>query len=270
MRVLLGSVAVVAALALAAGQSQAGLIYTTSDFGVSLATIDTTTSAGATVGPFGYTQTYGDAFDLDGTLYATAGVNTLATVNLATGAATVLGPLPTSMYPIDFDSQGNLFGLAYDGNLYRLDKTSGASLQLIGNTGVSSPSVMDIAFDSSDTLWGTVNGYLYTFDMNTAAVTSTTAITGVPTGAGSIMGLMFDEFDVLFATAHVSNSPLFTVNTSTGAATIVGYPGLNGPHGGDIYVTGAPPIPEPASFALFGLGAVGLMAGAACRRRWNR
>jgi hypothetical protein len=47
-----------------------------------------------------------------------------------------------------------------------------------------------------------------------------------------IMGIMFDEHDVLYATAFIEGSPLFTIDTTTGVASVVANPGLSFPHGG--------------------------------------
>jgi hypothetical protein len=59
-----------------------------------------------------------------------------------------------------------------------------------------------------------------------------------------IMGIMFDENDVLYATAIslsaeyilVENSPVFIIDTVTGQATVVAEPELSIAHGGDIFV----------------------------------
>ena len=246
-------------LVLGAGpQLQSVIIYTTSGFGGQLGTIDTTTGVGTTIGSFGIGSTFGNAFDLSGTLYATTGSTTLSTINLTTGAATVVGTLPENMYAIEFDSAGTMYGLAWSGNLYLLDKTTGGSLGVIGNSGISS--TMDIAFDSSDTLYATVSGILYTVSTSTGAVTSSVALTG----AGSVMGIMFDASDVLYATAYVSSSPLYIVNAGTGSSNAVASPGLGGPHGGDIFIASAA-VPEPSSLVLMTLGSLGLIS-----LRWRR
>jgi hypothetical protein len=59
-----------------------------------------------------------------------------------------------------------------------------------------------------------------------------------------VMGIMVDEFDVLYATALslspeyilVENSPLFIIDTVTGQATVVAEPVLSIAHGGDIFI----------------------------------
>ena len=239
------------------GQVQASVIYTTSGRnnnggGTEFATIQTSTGSGSTVGqqlPWG---TFNVAFDLNGTLYATTGsggvqANTLSTVNLSTGATSLLGSLPTNIYGIDFDPQGNLYGIAWSGDLYRLDKSNGSALQLIGNTGVAA---QDISFNSSGSLFGTVAGHLYTFDTNTAAVTSNILITGTPMDSTYIVGIMFDQNDTLFAISYEYNSRLFTIDPSTGAASTVGFTGLQHAHGGDIYTN---TVPEPSTLLIWSL-----------------
>ncbi len=97
-------------------------------------------------------------------------------------------------------------------------------------------------------MWGTVAGELYVIDTSTGAAQHAVTITGVDTAmtdpAASIMGIMFDEFDVLYATALslsakyilIENSPVFIIDTVTGQATVAAEPELSIPHGGDIFV----------------------------------
>ena len=54
---------------------------------------------------------------------------------------------------------------------------------------------------------------------------------------GEVMGMAFDASGALLATAYAPNSPLYRVNTATGAATAVGAStSFAFPHGGDILV----------------------------------
>lgn len=230
--------------------SYAATIYTTINDGRALGTVDTITGTKTTIGDFGYNATYGNAFDTDGTLYVTANSNKLATVNLTTGAATIVGNLLTYTYAIEVDSLGNLYGLGTNGLLYSIDKNTGAGTS-IGNTGIGS--MMDIAFDSNDNLWGVVNGRLY--NINTA---NGSIISSVLTNLGGAnMGIMFDENDTLWASLYTSNSGLYTLNTSTGVGTLVHNSGIYYPHGGDIYN----PVPdESASIFLFSIGLLSLTA----------
>lgn len=232
-----------------AGHANAAVIYTTADFGRTLATMDTSTGSTNVIGTFGPTSTYGNAFDLDGTLFATTSSNSLSTINKTTGTASFLGLLPEGMYSIEIDSSGNLYGLAWSGNLYNINKNTGSGI-LIGNTGIRS--AMDLAFDSNDNLYATVGGILYEIDELTASVLNTTRISI----GSSNMGIMFDEFDTMWATVHNSNSGLYTMDVNTGVATLQFATSLNGPHGGDIFIA-ATSVPEPSTLALLGLALLG-------------
>ncbi len=107
---------------------------------------------------------------------------------------------------------------------------------------------MDFAFDSASTMWATTANQLYVIDTSTGASQHVVGIAGVDTATNDpnaeIMGIMFDENDVLYATAFIDGSPLFTIDTNTGQATAIAQPGIFFPHGGDIMNTGAQQIEE--------------------------
>ncbi len=231
------------------GAASAAAIVQTCNFGNSLCSTDLGTGINTYIGNFGIGGTYGNAFDLDGTLFATTGANSLAKVNVTTGAATVLGGLSASAYAIDIDSQGRLFMLGLNGGLYQVNKSNGAG-SLIGFTGVGD--VMDIAFDSLDNLYATVNGILYRINTSTGAVVS-----AVNTNlGGSLMGIAFDSTDTLWGTLHIAGSSLYKINTNTGIGILAFSSNINGPHGGDIYTFTA--VPEPNTLALISLSLLGL------------
>lgn len=246
----LRAVGAIALVGMVPTSAVAASILHTCDFGSTLCSTDTTTGVNTYVGGFGYGGTYGNAFDLNGVLYATTASNSLATVNLSTGAATLVGPLATNAYAIDFDSQGRLFMMGWNGGLYQVNPANGAGT-LIGYTGVGD--VMDIAFDSNDNLIATVSGILYRINPSTGSVIGTV---GTNLG-GELMGIMFDEFDTLWGTRHTSGSGLYTINPNTGVGTFAFGSSINGPHGGDIYVADAP---ATGSLTLVGLALVTALA----------
>jgi hypothetical protein len=202
---------------------ESGPIYTTEANGTRLGTIDPATGVGTDIGPFGTTTTWAAAFGTDGTLYTI--VNgftssaTLASVDQSTGAATTIGSgLGTAMLSLEVAADGTMYGIGYtDRILYEIDQTTGTTTA-IGNTGIFLS--MDLAFDSSGTLYATVNNNIYTVDRTTGASTLLGSLTGVL--SGSVMGIMFDENDTLFATAFVSNSPLYEIDLNTLSATVIG------------------------------------------------
>ncbi|MCA9121143.1 MAG: pre-peptidase C-terminal domain-containing protein [Planctomycetaceae bacterium] len=214
-----------------------GLIYTTHGDGTRLGTIDPSNGAGVDVGAFGSFQTWAAAFDTDGTLYTLTGGFTgnarLATVDQTVGTVTLVGPgVGTSMLALEVADDGTMYGVGYlDRILYEIDQTTGAATA-IGDTGIGA--VMDLAFDSSGTLYATVDNRLWTLDTSTGSSTFTGVISGI--GAGMSMGIMFDAADTLFATAYVNDSPLYTVDLGSLAATPIGTTSFFRPHGGDIWL----------------------------------
>lgn len=120
---------------------------------------------------------------------------------------------------------------------------------------------MDFAFNQAGTLWA-VGGAsdLWTIDTATGVGTHITNITGTD---GPVMGIMFDTDGTLHATDYTPSSNLYRIDTTTGAATLVGNTGLAFSHGGDIALNGS--IPEPSS--VISAGIAGLVGVAVARRR---
>lgn len=94
------------------------------------------------------------------------------------------------------------------GNLGTVDVATGA-VNLIGNMGKT---MTDIAFDPNGNLYGIDFNTLFSIDKNTAAATQ---IGSIGTGLNS---LVFSSNGTLYA----ANSSLYTINTATGAASLVG------------------------------------------------
>ncbi|MHC4535164.1 MAG: NHL repeat-containing protein [Planctomycetota bacterium] len=245
-------------------QQLAGKIYTPHNRHQRLGVLDTVTGTFTDVGNFGlpdFTVIASMAFDTDGTLYGLANVrgshsaiSQLMVINRGTAEVAPVGfPNPINVVAFDIGPDGTAYVAGFNGpekwrgdsNLYSIDKTSG-QLTLIGDTGVDK--LMDFTFDSLGTMWGTVENELYIIDTGTGAAEHAATITGLDAVMidpnAEVMGIMFDEFDVLYATAlslspeHilVENSPLFIIDTVTGQATVVAEPVLSIAHGGDIFI----------------------------------
>ncbi|UCD52492.1 MAG: hypothetical protein JSW27_07610 [Phycisphaerales bacterium] len=232
-----------------------GKIYTTYGLGQNLGVLDVTTGEFREIGSYGVPTSTGlsaTAFSPDGTLYgmlqgffAKGGMSQLVVIDQETGKATPIG-FANSINAVGFDfgPDGTAYvagfenpdlGMEGDPNLYSLNTSTG-QLTAIGNTGVDR--IMDFAFDSSGTMWATTANELYVIDTGTGAAQHVASITGVEAAANDpaaeIMGIMFDEHDVLYATAFIEGSPLFTIDTTTGHATVAADLGLSFPHGGAI------------------------------------
>jgi len=110
------------------------------------------------------------------------------------------------------------------GRLGKVDVATG-TVTMVGNMGVV---MTDIAFDPSGQLYGISFGSLY-------RINSTTA---VPTLIGSLgttlNSLVFSSTGTLYA----ANSNLYTLNTATGAATLIGHGGASYSSSGDLAFVG--------------------------------
>ena len=245
--------------------AQAATIYTTTNDGTSLGTVDSVTGVGTVVGPFGRSGCYSLAFDTNGTMYVTCGSN-LYTGNKTTGALTLVGATAGINYGMEFDASGQLWGINGN-NLYKIDKTNGATT-LVGSTGALS-AVMDISFGVGGTLY-LVDAAARLFTVNT----TTGAGTLVGTMGSDIMALMADTSGAMYAISYRTPGVLYRVNTSTAALTpIGGNTGLSLPHGGSFgslfgaASTAPASIPTLSEWALIGLSSLVAMLGIARMRR---
>jgi hypothetical protein len=238
---------------------QAGNIYTTYNLGQNLGVLNVITGQFREVGSYRLPEATGlsaTAFSPDGALYGMlqgffdrGGMSQLVSIDPRTGKVTPIGFYnPLNAVGFDFAPDGTAYvagftnpdlGMKGDTILYSIDTTTG-QLTAIGDTGVDR--IMDFAFDSAGVMWATTANELYTIDPSTEATHHVTSITGVDTAtndpAAEIMGIMFDEHDVLYATAFIEGSPLFTIDTTTGVATVTINPELSFPHGGAMKVYG--------------------------------
>jgi hypothetical protein len=233
-------------------------IYTTYNLGQNLGVFDLNTGEFKEVGSYELSESTGmsaTAFSPDGILYGMqqgffdrGGTSQLMLIDPQTGKATPVGfANPINAVAFDIAPDGTAYvtgftnpdmGMEGDTILYSINTSTG-QLTAIGDTGVQR--IMDFAFDSAGVMWATTANELYVLDTSTGASQHVASITGVDTAtndpAAEIMGIMFDENDVLYATAFIEGSPMFTIDTHTGQATVVAQLGISFPHGGAIMKT---------------------------------
>ena len=220
-------------------------------------------------------------------LYGVGSFGRIYTLNLSTGAATFVAGLTDGVNPILLN--GAEFGFDFDPQADRLRLVSDLDQNLRVNvdTGVTvvdsplnplNPNVTHLAYDRSDQVAGTATT-LFGIDTVTNQLVGIGGVDGTPSpNAGTVtpigpLGMNPDNlggFDIqVDGTAYAilgvgPNSFLTTINLVTGAtgtALVVGNPE------DEVMIRGmAVAIPEPASVALLGIGALSLLS----RRRRSR
>jgi hypothetical protein len=217
-----------------ASQARAQTLYGADGYNGNLSTlytIDTATGAATPIGPIGYPVT-GLAFDpVNGVMYgatsSTTAANGLITINLDTGAGTLVGNYglagSTWLGDITIDSSGVLYGFVEPtlGDLYRIDKATGAAT-FVGDSGLSRTGILGLDFDSSGTLYLNTVGFMYTVNPTTGAV----APVGTEQARPLALALEFDGSNVLFGLEmpgfNETLRTLVRIDVATGNYTVIG------------------------------------------------
>jgi len=162
------------------------------------------------------------------TLYAAtaggSGNGTLYRLNAQGGTPAAVGVIGYAVTGLAVDpTTGVLYGsttansTASPNSIIRIDKNTGAGT-LVGPTGNTNHAIADIAFDSTGQLWG--------WSEETDELVSINKATGALTIVGSNIGsegdgMDFDSGGTLYGMFNGASGDLFTVDTTTGDATVV-------------------------------------------------
>jgi hypothetical protein len=174
---------------------------------------------------------YGITFQEDGVVSQ----EQLITINTATGAGTVVGPLTSQMWPFGLGAHaGRLY--TYDqvtNRLVELDPATGATLSvvdlglgLIGEGGIDFRSD-GLGFLDGGALPDAEGAAIYSF----TAGPGSGALVGTLPGRMIFDGLAFDSSDALYGIGYdrveqVRINSLYLISQATGAPTLVGSTGL--------------------------------------------
>lgn len=226
--------------------------------------INSATGSGVSIGSNGGFNAL--AVSPGGTVWG-ASTSNLWSINPLTGAGTV-GPAISGMGGISirglaFSPGGQLFAINNGGaasstsccdDLFRIDVATG-NATLVGSTGFAG--IQALAYGS---------GMLYGWEVGSSGVGAGLITLSISTGAGTdvnlgmggssgdIQGLAFSPQGILYG----ARDALYTVNTSTGAITLIGSGGYSDVRG--IEFTSAVPEPETYAMLLAGLGLLGFAA----------
>ena len=270
-------------------QVRAELIYATTGFSIARfdsATPGTVMSVGVTGLQVGETLVGIDIRPSNGLLYAIGNTNRLYTVNPLTGLALQVGTagafsLSGTAFGMDFNPVPDRIRLVSDTeqNL-RINPNDGT---LTATDGALNPAGNVVAVAYSNNFAGATTTTLYAIDSaagtlgiitvpNSGGPITTVGSLGLGTNLGSQIGFDISGLSgIAFATITTTGvSKLYTINLATGAATLVGSIGGAGDaaEGGPMYLglTAATAVPEPSTYMLFGLAALGLLGYKRFRR----
>jgi hypothetical protein len=183
------------------------------------------------------------------------------------------GPLYTNGLPTDAYYDGTTNGAvnftvgAGSGNVFATSTTWGGSGSVLFNTGqVFGTGITYDATNNSLWIQNYVSGVITDYTLAGGVITSFPTVGGQLNNGFFSMALALDVDHTLWFVDYGAGSieHYTTSGTYLGSAS---YTGLGYVLGGEI---AAANVPEPASLTLFGIGAVGIIAGACQRRRQQK
>lgn len=256
-----GSLATVVCLVALCPQSKAELVYGVSDQLNKLVSFDSSTpgtlKSAVTLTGLSSGEQISSVDWMSGTLYGLGDENHLYTINPSSGACTLVsaGFGPT-LNGIDFGLTGSsqLYVSSDFGQNLSLNPATGVATVLPNYTGAS---VNSIAYNYLNNSFLGVNAAdLYSLNPTTG---STALIGALGVNFVDGMGLTVSpSTDVAYFSGTVNGqTEFFTVNTASGALTLVGdvgVPGLLTAGLDGIAATGITTVPEPASMAFLAVG----------------
>ena len=218
---------------------QPSLLYATAEAGTKLVAFSLEAKRGRVIGDTGFPYSLALAFCPPGgvryTITNTFGAAQLATLNLGTGAATLVGsPLGQSLAIMGMTcspdgtlyavGQANPLSLDYN-SLYIINRETGLASR-VGSLDVSGGFLMALAFAPDGTLYGANVSTLFTVDLSSGHATKVIDFSGVK----SVMGLAIDSDGNFYVSDYVASSSIYALDISTGVATLILNTGLTHVH----------------------------------------
>lgn len=176
-----------------------------------------------------------------GRLYGTSRDGDLFLINTTTGAGTLVGTMPNDSTEIEFNrANGRAWSQQRDGAFTIRE------FNILTAAGIGAPVGTGASFNGLEFVGGTLYGTSITGPGGPSTLSTLDPVTGAsvaigPTGVGPISGLAFRAAGsgTMFGIGGGNSAPavLYTINLSTGAATVVGTTSITG--AGSLEIAGA-------------------------------